>query len=94
MKKPILFIALIITIIVGLSIVQVSVSNSLSTTGIELAKFEEQISAYKKENEQLSEQLLTVSSFDNIASKAADMGFVEEKKHIVYTNPLPIAAKP
>jgi cell division protein FtsL len=94
MKKPILFIALIIAIIVGLSIVQVTVSNSLSTTGIELAKIEDQIDAYKKENAKLSEELLTVSSFDTIASKAAAMGFVEEKKHLVLTSPLPIAAKP
>ena len=94
MKKPVVFITLIIVIIVGLSVVQVTVSNSLSTTGIELADIEEQITAYKKENAKLSEDLLTVASFSTIASKAADMGFVQEKKHIVITAPMPIAANP
>jgi cell division protein FtsL len=94
MRKQIIFIVIIISIIVGLSIIQVSVSNSLSTTGIELAKIEEQIEAYKKENAQLSEEVLTASSFNTIASKAATMGFVELKKHVVLTSPVPIAAKP
>jgi cell division protein FtsL len=94
MKKPILFIILIIGIIVSLSIIQVSVSNSLATTGIELGKLEEQITAYRKENKLLTEQYLTLSSFQNIASQAADMGFVEAKSQIVLTNPVPIAAKP
>lgn len=85
---------LVICIVVGLSIVQVTVSNSLSTTGIELGKIEEQISSYRNENARLSEKLLTLSSFDTIASKAADMGFIEEKTHIVLTKPLPIAARP
>lgn len=79
MKKPILFIVLIITIIVSLSIVQVTVSNNLSTTGVELAKIEEKITQYKKENALLQEKLLIASSLDTIASKAAGMGFVEEK---------------
>ena len=92
MKKPILFITLIIFIIVGLSIVQVTVSNSLTTTGIELGKIEEAITTYRKENIKLNEKVLTMSSYDMIASKAADMGFVEEKSHIVITAPLPIAA--
>lgn len=94
MKKPVVFIALIIMIIVGLSVVQVTISNSLSTTGIELADIEEQITAYKKENAKLSEELLTVASFNTIASKAADMGFVSEKKHIGITAPMPLAIHP
>lgn len=79
MKKPILFIILIITIIISLSVVQVTVSNNLSTTGVELAKIEEKIIAYKKKNALLRQKLLAASSLDTIASKAAEMGFVEEK---------------
>lgn len=79
MKKPILFIILIITIIVSLSIIQVAVSNNLSTTGVELARIEEKIATYKKENVLLRQKLLIASSLDTIASKAAEMGFVEEK---------------
>ncbi len=93
MRKPILFICFIIAIVIGLSVMQVSVSNSLSTTGIELASIEEKITKYEKENARLSEALLTASSFDTIASKAAELGFIESKSAVVLTNPQ-IAAKP
>lgn len=82
MRTPIIFIIVLITLVIGLSIVQVVVSNNLSTTGIELAKIEDKITVYKKENALLQEKLLVASSFTNIASKAADMGFVEEKTRV------------
>lgn len=93
MRKPVLFIVLIIGIVVSLSIVQVSVSNNLSTTGVELAKIEEQIDLYKKENSVLQEKLLIASSFDTIASKAGEMGFVEEKSRVFLKKP-PLAVRP
>lgn len=93
MKKPIFFIVLIICIIVSLSIVQVTVSNNLSTTGVELAKIEERITEYKKENIVLKEKLLTLSSLDNIASKAAEIGFIEGKSRVFLSTP-PLAKRP
>lgn len=93
MKKPILFIIVIITIIVSLSVVQVAVSNNLSTTGVELAKIEEKIALYKKENALLHEKLLVASSLDTIASKAAALGFVEEKTRVFLAKP-PFAKRP
>jgi len=92
MKKPILFIIAIISIIVSLSIVQVTVSNNLSTTGVDLAKIEEEISFYKKENTVLKEKLLVSSSLDNIASKAAELGFIEEKTRVFLSKP-PLAKR-
>ena len=82
MRTPIIFIIVLITLVIGLSIVQVVVSNNLSTTGIELAKLEDKITVYKKENAILQEKILIASSFTTIASKAADMGFVEEKSRV------------
>lgn len=93
MKKPIIFIIAIICIIVSLSIVQVTVSNNLSTTGVELAKIEEKITFYKKENAVLKEKLLISSSLDSIASKAAELGFVEEKSRVFLSKP-PLAKRP
>ncbi|MBP9719146.1 MAG: hypothetical protein KBD46_01650 [Candidatus Levybacteria bacterium] len=92
MKKPILFIIVIITIVVSLSVTQVTVSNNLSTTGIELAKIEEQIMTYKKENAMLKEKLLTASSFTTIASAAAELGFVEVKTRVFLRKP-PLAVR-
>jgi cell division protein FtsL len=93
MRKPIVFIILIITIVITLSIVQVTVSNSLSTTGIELAKIEEKITFYKRQNAILHEKVLVASSFTTIASKAAEMGFIDKQSRLFLPNS-PLAVKP
>lgn len=93
MKKPAFFITCIILIIIMLSIVQVIVSNNLSTTGIELAKYQEDINTYQKENTILHQELLEKSSYTYIASKAAELGFVEDKSRVYLTDPIPVAFK-
>ncbi len=81
-------------IIIVLSIIQVVVSSSLSTTGIELAKLESQVNDYKKDNSLKREKLLVDSSLTQIASRAAETGFIEEKLQVYIKNQLPVAAKP
>lgn len=93
MKRPLLFIFFLFSIIMLLSVVQVVVSNRLSTTGLELAKMQEEIRLYKNENALLSERLLAASSLTQIASKAAELGFVEAKSPIVISAHVPIAVK-
>lgn len=93
MKKPAFFITCIVLIIIMLSIVQVIVSNNLSTTGIELAKYQEEINRYHRENTVLHEEILEKSSYTFIASKAAELGFVEEKSRVYLTDPVPVAFK-
>lgn len=71
--------------------VQVFVSNRISTSGIELSEMQGQIKEYKTENYVLSEKLLTETSLVNIASVAAQIGFVEVKSKIYLSTPLPLA---
>lgn len=94
MKKTKLFITSIVLMIIFLSVIQVVVSNSLSTVGVTLVKLQKEISFYKKENAILREKLLTASSLTNIASHAAELGFVEEKTYVLLPAPLPLAVKP
>lgn len=94
MRKPKLFITSIILIIIFLSVVQVVVSSSLSTTGATLGKLQKEINTYKKENTELKEKLLMVSSLTNVASQAAELGFIEEKTFVLLSAPLPLAVKP
>lgn len=94
MKRPRLFISFIIIIIVGLTILQIFVSNSLSTKGISLGKIEDQIDTYQKENAVLREKLLLSSSLTTIASEAAEMGFIKDKSQIVLKSDVSIAKKP
>ena len=75
-----------------LSVIQVVVSNRLSTTGPLFSKIEEETNFYKKENLLLSEQFLTASSLNNIALEAKALGFVEGKTKFV-TASLPLALR-
>ncbi len=92
MKRFRLLITFLVLIIVFLSIVQVVVSNRLSTTGPLFSKIEGETNFYKRENLLLSEQLLTASSLNSIASKAENLGFVEGKTKFV-TASLPLALR-
>lgn len=93
MRRPLVFLFFLFSIIMLLSVVQVVVSNRLSTTGLELAKMQEEMKLYKNENALLSERLLEASSLTQIASKAAELGFVEARSLIVVSAHVPIAAK-
>lgn len=93
MKKSLFFINFIIFIIITLSVIQVVVSNSLSTKGVLLSQLEDEIRIYKKENSLIREKVLVMSSFTNIASKAGELGFVEDKSQIVLTPTLLLAVK-
>ena len=91
MKKPFIFLGSLVFLILVLSVVQVIVSNRLSTTGTELGKLQDDISNFKKENAILREKVLVASSLDRIASSAAELGFTDTKTHVFISAPLPIA---
>ena len=93
MKRPIFFIAMLFITVVGLSIVHVSVANSLSTTGITLSKMQEEIKSYKKENTQLKEHILQASSLMNVNEKAKLAGYTNIKTQVSISQPLPIARR-
>lgn len=93
MKRPVAIIIVVFVIIIGLSIVQVSVANQLSTTGTELATLEQQIDQYKRENTQLQENVLVASSYTNISERAKKRGFVSSKSMVYLTTPPPLALK-
>ena len=73
--------------------VRVTVENSISTTGIELMKLQEEVAAYKKDNALLQEKYLANSSLINIAAKARKKGFVDSTNQVYLSAPLPLALK-
>lgn len=93
MRKPALFITLLVTIIIALSILQVVISNSLSTTGLELGRLDDDVRQYKKENMLLKEELLVLTALTQISSSAAELGFVDKSAEIYIKTPLPLAKK-
>ncbi|HLD01886.1 MAG TPA: hypothetical protein VJC10_03325 [Patescibacteria group bacterium] len=78
-------------IIIVLSVVQVVVANSISTTGIILSKLHKEIATYEKENGKLKDEILTQSSYTRIASIAGELGYVEAKSPVSLSAPLPLA---
>lgn len=84
---------IIFCLFVFLSIVQVVVSNSMATTGVTVAKMDDELKRLKRENALLREKVSFASSFSKIASDAATLGFVELRLPLVITNSVPVAFK-
>lgn len=93
MNKPALIVTVLIFTVLVLSVVRVSVANRISTSGIELSQIEEEVASLKKENLILQEELLNVSSFTQIASRAGELGFVASKANLVISTAIPVAVK-
>lgn len=93
MRTPKIYIGLTLVAIVVLSILRVTVTNTISTNGVDLGKIQEEVKEYKKQNAILHQKVLEVSSLQYIASKAGELGYVDSKKQIVLSSPLPIALK-
>lgn len=79
MKKIFVLISLF-SIILILSLIQIGVSNRLSTDGVVLSTIQQQVEEYRKENIVLKEKVDNLSSYDHIASAAAEMGLVVKEK--------------
>lgn len=92
-KKPYLLLGGLFSIVVVLSIVRISVVNSISTTGVALVDIQNQIDSVKKENELLKEQYLQAASYTTISQKAKSMGFAPTKTHLNMAAPLPLAKR-
>ena len=93
MKKPISVIILLGCIIVALLIGRITLVNSISTTGKTLVDLQNQINAYKKENELLTVQYLQAASYTNIANKAEQLVYEPEKSQVDLAAPLPMAMR-
>lgn len=93
MKRKTFIITFAISTILALSVAQVVVSNRLSTAGIEVGEIEDQTQYYKAQNSILSERILQASSLGSIASRAAKLGFIDNKSQLVLKTSLPLAAK-
>lgn len=93
MKRPTLFISFLILLVIGMSIVHISVANSLSTTGSTLSKIQDDLATYKKENTLLKEKILQASALMTVSDQAEKAGYVQIKSKISISHPLPLARR-
>ncbi len=95
MKKGYALLSLLGVAVVVLSLVEISVSNMLSTGGIQLSKVQAQIAIYQRQNALLEEKIYTLSSLTHVAEEAQKLGYVPASKStLVIANPQPLAIKP
>jgi cell division protein FtsL len=93
MKKPIILLGSLFGVVVMLSIIRISLVNSISTTGVELVDIQTHADELKKQNELLKEQYLQAASYTTISQKAKSMGFAPAKSHLNMAAPLPLAKR-
>lgn len=93
MERYKLIIKLLCFAMLTLVATRVVVSNTISTSGVELGEINEEIAVVRLENDSLSEKLFSQSALTSIASEAAKLGFTKNRENFVLTNPLPIAAR-
>ena len=92
MKKLILVTTSLFFIVIVFAIVQVMMTNMLSTDGAQLSELQAEVSKYKRENALLNEKILQASALTTVAEKATQQGFVPSSQTYLST-PLPLALK-
>ena len=76
MKRTGLLLTLLGSIILMLVVVQMSVSNMLSTGGIKLSDIQDEIQNLQRQNAILKEKILSISSLTTISDEAQKQGFI------------------
>lgn len=97
MKRSYILLSLLGLIIVLLSVVQISVSNLLSTGGITLANVNSSVLDLEKQNAILKEEIYSIGSLTNVSALANKLGYVEVQDKstlIILANFKPLAIKP
>lgn len=90
MKRTGVLFTILGVVIATLLMVQISVSNMLSTGGIKLSDIQDQIQGLQRQNAILKEKILSVSSLTYISEQAGKEGFIQDKTQaVVVTNDQP-----
>lgn len=76
---PVLLLALIT---VGLELLNIHLASKLASDSVQVKKIQISIAKLNEENQIINSQVLSETSFDSLASKAAVLGFVENHSYI------------
>lgn len=93
MRKINLFIIFLIFLVVSLESVSIYLSNKMAADSISVKKLEGEFSSLEQKNQNLKSEFLVLTSFEQVASRAAEVGFIDAKDTITLTSPLPVAVK-
>ena len=82
-KKAKLFLAFLVVLFAVLQIVNIHLSNSISTNSIYAANDKAKVEDLSEKNTLLKTEVLKYTSYDYVASKAGEIGFVENNKNTI-----------
>lgn len=87
MHKKLYFPIIFLTILAfGLELVNINLSSRLASDSMAVKKLQDQIAAISEHNEILNTKVLDLTSFETLASRAADLGFVQANNYISLGN--------
>ena len=93
MKKPIIILGILVSVIAVLFLVKTAVSNHISTSGVELGATQEQIATLRTQNAILREKVFSQSSLTNLSNEASRKGFIEAKTTFAVSVAQPLARR-
>lgn len=82
-KRANLFILFLLIIFGILEVINIHLSNSISTNSIYASSLQTKVENLAEKNTLLKTEVLKYTSYDYISSKAATLGFVENKKSAI-----------
>jgi hypothetical protein len=91
MKKIYPFIGLLLIITIILEIINVHLANKLDSKSMYASQLQIEYSKLEQDNLILKSQVLKYTSFESIASRAAQLGFAEEKSFVSLYSPAEVA---
>lgn len=92
-KKTYYLIAALIVLSLGFQGVNIYLSNRLSSNSIQAGALQKQLDTLTQKNIALRTEVLSYSSYENIASRAANLGYTYKKQYILLKTPLQVARK-
>ncbi len=93
MKKIYLIASILILVILGVEVLYLAQSNNLATESVRAEELMEKITALEEKNQILESEVLSYSSLQVVASRAADLGFEKPEEFIMLKDSDSIALK-
>lgn len=91
MKKLNIIIIVLVLATFVLEGVNIFLSNRVSTDSIAASQLQQELARVEQENEILKTKVLEFASFESVASRAAEFGFVEPKDTLSLDAPVEVA---
>lgn len=82
MKKIYLLIILLLVTASFLGLFNISLSSRLASDSVKVKKLQTNIDKLEEKNQILKSEVLEITSFEVLASRAAELGFVDATKYI------------